>query len=211
MKKISFTLLLYILGVLSVQAQHYTPIKSLTDFESHLKETSGNLKTIESDFKQVKYLDVFDEEIKSSGKFYYKQLNKIRMQYDKPLDYLIVINGPTLKIRSDGKVATTDLGKNKMMQQVQEMIAGCMIGNLSGLTKNYTVDYLEDAKSYLLQLTPKSNAVKAYLYRIEMVILKADMSVDRLKISETESNYTEYFFLHKKLNQPIDENIFTVN
>lgn len=210
MKKITFAILLLI-GSVNLWAQDFTPLRSLADFEKRLKDESAKLQTIESDFKQIKYLDVFDEEIESTGRFYYKKLNKIRMEYNKPLDYLIVIDGETLKIRSDNKTSKTDLSKNKMMLQVQEMIAGCMIGNLSGLTKSYTVDYFESNTSYLLKLTPKNASIKAYIYRIEMVISKRDMSVDRLKISETESDFTVYFFTNKKINQSINDAIFDIN
>lgn len=210
MKKIA-TLILCILTGSSLWAQSFTPLKNLSDFESRLKDESSKQETIESDFKQIKYLDVFDEEIESTGMFYYKKPNMIRMEYNKPLDYLIVINNETLKIRSDQKTSKTDLSKNKMMLQVQEMIAGCMIGNLSGLTKSYKVDYFEDTKHYLLKLTPKNSSVKAYIFSIEMLISKHDMSVDRLKISETESDYTEYFFVNKKLNQFIGDAIFDIN
>lgn len=211
MKHFSFTLFLFVFAIQTLVAQDYSPLKSLDDFETHLKETSAKLGSIESDFKQIKYLDVFDEEIQSSGKFFYKKLNKIRMEYNRPMDYLIVINGPTLIIRSDQKVSKTDLSKNKMMLQVQEMIAGCMVGNLTGLTKSYNVEYFENNHNYLLKLTPKNSALKAYIYQIDMVIAKRDMSVERLKISETELNYTEYFFTNKKLNEPIDEEVFSIN
>lgn len=210
MKKIAF-LILCLIGSINLWAQDFSPMKSLVDFERRLKDESSKLQTIESDFKQIKYLDVFDEEIESTGKFYYKKLNKIRMQYNKPLDYLIVINGETLKIRADKKTSTTDLGKNKMMLQVQEMIAGCMIGDLSGLTKSYSVNYFENKEHYLLKLVPKNASIKAYIFGIEMLISKQDMSVDRLKISETETDFTVYFFVNKKLNKSIDDAIFDIN
>ena len=67
-----------------------------TEFESRLAKEAQTVESIESDFTQVKYLDVFDEKVTSKGKFYYQKTHKICMEYFRPMDYLIVINGSKL-------------------------------------------------------------------------------------------------------------------
>ncbi len=60
--------------VLPMQAQQ---MKKLTDLKDFLKPVCckrlKNIESIESNFTQIKYLDVFDEKITSKGKFYYKK------------------------------------------------------------------------------------------------------------------------------------------
>ena len=102
-------LLLMFCTVLPMQAQQMKKLTDLKDFEARLLQEAKNIESIESNFTQIKYLDVFDEKITSKGKFYYKKSNKICMDYAQPMNYLIVINNNQLKIVSDGKKSIMDL------------------------------------------------------------------------------------------------------
>jgi len=73
------------------------PLASIAAFQERLKQEAANIRSIESDFTQEKYLDVFSEKVISKGRFYFKQDNMIRMDYSSPLNYLIIINGQKLK------------------------------------------------------------------------------------------------------------------
>ena len=101
MRTLSTYLLLSFLSIASVYSQAMKKMTQLQDFENRLTEEAQTIQSIESDFTQVKYLDVFDEKVISKGKFYYQKSNKICMEYFRPMDYLIVINGNKLKIVSD--------------------------------------------------------------------------------------------------------------
>lgn len=77
-------LLLMFCTVLPMQAQQMKKLTDLKDFEARLLQEAKNIESIESNFTQIKYLDVFDEKITSKGKFYYKKSNKICMDYAQP-------------------------------------------------------------------------------------------------------------------------------
>ena len=79
-------------------------------------------------------MDILDEKVASKGKFYYQKSGKIRMEYAQPVNYLIVINDSRLKIVSDGKKSVMSLTTNKMMNQMQDMLTACMIGDLSKIS-----------------------------------------------------------------------------
>lgn len=142
---VTYTLLIF-LSVVSAHAQGMKKLTQLQDFEKRLAEEAQTVQSIESDFTQVKYLDIFDEKVTSKGKFYYQKSNKICMEYFRPMDYLIVINGSKLKIVSDGKKTIMNLSANKMMGQMQDMLTACMIGDLSKMSSNYQLAYFEDAQ-----------------------------------------------------------------
>lgn len=127
-------LLLMFCTVLPMQAQQMKKLTDLKDFEARLLQEAKNIESIESNFTQIKYLDVFDEKITSKGTFYYKKSNKICMDYAQPMNYLIVINNNQLKIVSDGKKSIMDLHSNKMMNQMQDMLTACMVGDLSNMS-----------------------------------------------------------------------------
>lgn len=210
MRNILTIILILIVTSLSINAQDFKSVKDLSQFETKLSEKSTIIKSIESPFIQEKYLDVFDEKIKSTGVFYYKEGNKVCLKYNKPVDYLIVINQSLLKVVSDGKTSITDLSKNKMMIQMQELIVASIIGDLSKLDREYDVLYLENKTHYFIKLLPKNKTVKSFIHQIDILLDKETMAVDRLKMSETETDYTEYHFYDKKFNTTIDEAIFKI-
>lgn len=210
MKTLFLSILLLCMAVVTVEAQQMKKLNNLKEFESRLLQEAQSIESIESDFTQMKYMDVFDETITSKGKFYYKKSNKICMDYARPLNYLIVINGPKLKIVSDGKKSIMNLNSNKMMNEMQDMLTACMVGELSKMTANYQLEYFEDTNNYLVKIKPTSKAVQAYINNIQIYLNKKDMSVNKLRLSETATNYTEYEFSNKKFNSLKDETKFAV-
>lgn len=210
MNYIKIFLLLLSCTVLPIQAQQLKKLTDLKGFETRLMQEAKNIESIESSFTQVKYLDVFDEKITSKGMFYYRKSNKICMDYAQPMNYLIVINNNKLKIVSDGKKSITDLSSNKMMNQMQDMLTACMVGDLSQMSTDYVREYFEDARFYLVTIKPTNKAVKAYIDNIQIYLDKKDMSVHKLRLSETAANYTEYVFSNKKFNSLKDDAKFTI-
>lgn len=187
------------------------PVADMQQFETQLKSSASKLTSIESDFTQVKHLDMFDEDVTSSGKFSYLKDNKISLSYSKPLSYLIVTNNGKLKIVADGKKSIMSLNSNKMMNEMQDMITACMIGDLGKMNNDYELNYQEDNQQYLIKITPKSKSVKEYVSGIEIWLNKTDMSVDQLRMYENEADYTDYKFSNKHYNQLKDDGRFVID
>ena len=180
------------------------------DFENRLAKEAQTMQSIESDFTQVKYLDILDEKVTSKGKFYYQKSGKIRMEYAQPVNYLIVINDSRLKIVSDGKKSVMSLTANKMMNQMQDMLTACMIGDLSKMSSDYKLEYFENDSYYIVKIKPVNKAIQTYISEIEIYLDKKDMSVYKLRLSETATNYTEYEFYNKRFNALKDETKFSI-
>ena len=185
-------------------------VADMQKFEEQLKATADRLTSIESNFTQVKHLDMFDEDVISKGKFYYLKDNKISLDYSQPLSYLIVINGSRLKIVADGKKSVMQLNSNKMMNEMQDMITACMVGDLKRMNSGYELKYQEDEQQYIVSIVPRSKVVKEYVSAIEIRLSKADMSVDQLRMYENEADYTDYRFTNKRFNQLKDESRFAI-
>lgn len=211
MKLNKFICLLLLVCCLPVAAQQdIKPLASLTVFQERLKKEAASLSSIESDFTQEKFLDVFNEKIISKGRFYYKQENMIRMDYTSPVDYQIVINGRKLKIVSEGKTNVVDLGSNQMMNEMKGMLSACMIGDLSSMTSAYKLDYYESPTLYVVKIRPVSKSVQAYISEIVISIDKKDMSVQTLRLSENAKDYTEYHFTNRKYNTLTSDEKFII-
>ena len=135
------------------------PLASIAAFQERLKQEAANIRSIESDFTQEKYLDVFSEKVISKGRFYFKQDNMIRMDYSSPLNYLIIINGQKLKTVSEGKSNVVNLGSNPMMNEMKGMLSACMIGDLNAIGSSYKLEYFETPTLYVVKIQPTSKSL----------------------------------------------------
>lgn len=210
MKKLIVNIVLLFAFVGSLGAQQMRKMDNVQVFERKLLQEAKIVQSIESDFTQIKYLDVFDTKVTSKGKFYYKKVNMISMEYARPMNYSIVINAGKLKIISDGKKSVMNLTANKMMKEMQGMLTASMVGDLSQMSSNYRQEFFEDANYYLVKIKPISKVVQAYVNNIQIYLDKKDMSVHKLRLSETATNYTEYTFYNKKFNSLKDETKFSI-
>ena len=190
--------------------EQFRVMSSSTEFLQQLSVESSTLETIQSDFTQTKYMEMLSEKIVSKGKFYYKKEGKIRMDYSSPIKYLLIINDKKIKIVSDGKTSIFDTKNNKMMEQMNTLISACMTGNLGKLSSAYTFEYKENATHYWIQVQPKGS-VKSYMKHIDIYLDKKDLSVQRLRLTEASSDYTEYLFSNKQQNVKIDDAEFRIS
>ncbi len=209
MKRLYIYFLLLFVCLLQINAQ-MKKLKDVDAFNKRVIQEAVSVKSIESDFTQIKHLDLFNENITSKGKFYYKHSDKISLDYSSPTKYLIVINGDKLKIVSDGKKNIVGLKSNKIMAEMRGMLTACMSGNISQIS-GYKMEYFEDTNSYLIKIKPTNKSVQAYISGFDIYMDKKDMSVSKLRISENASDYTDYLFQNKKFNTLTDDKKFLVN
>ena len=182
MKRLYIYFLLLFVCLLQINAQ-MKKLKDVDAFNKRVIQEAVSVKSIESDFTQIKHLDLFNENITSKGKFYYKHSDKISLDYSSPTKYLIVINGDKLKIVSDGKKNIVGLKSNKIMAEMRGMLTACMSGNISQIS-GYKMEYFEDTNSYLIKIKPTNKSVQAYISGFDIYMDKKDMSVSKLRISE---------------------------
>ena len=199
--------ILYTLSLsFAIFAQEMQPIVNVDDFEKNLKESAEKIQSVESNFRQEKFMKVFSEKMISTGMFYYRKPNKISLQYDKPMQYAVTINGDRLQTVSAGKKTTVNLGSNKMMTQMKGLIEASMIGNISALDREYDLQYFQSDSEYFVKISPTSKAVKAYIKEIGITFDRQTMGVKRLRMTENNDDYTDYIFTNPQYNTlPSDE------
>lgn len=195
---------------LAISAQGMQPIANVAEFEKKLKETAGKIQSVESDFRQEKFMKVFSNKMVSTGKFYYRNPDKISLQYDKPMQYTITINGDKLMTVSGGKKSTVNLGSNKMMAQMKGLIEASMVGNISALDKEYELSYFQSDSEYFVKISPTSKAVKAYIKEIGITFDKQSLSVKQLRMTENNDDYTDYIFTNQQYNTLSSDEVFNI-
>ena len=217
MNKIVLNLMLWA-GCFSALAQsEMKPLTDVEDFKKKMAVETQKVNTIECDFTQVKHMTAVAGDMISKGKFYYQKEDKVSLDYTTPVKYLIVINGPKIKMVSNGKTTVYDIASNGLMKEMKEVISACMTGNLQAMTGNYKMEYYQNAKEYLIKIFPQNAAAKAILEGVNIYLDKNDLSVSRLVMLEAskdknakDKDYTEYQFSNKKLNVDIPASRFSL-
>ncbi len=209
MKRIFLFITLFLVSLVSV-AQNMQKMSDVSHFEEALKSSSQKIQSVESNFKQEKFMRVFSEKVESSGMFFYRKPNKISLLYNKPVQYDITINGNKLQTVVGGKKTTVNLGSNKMMTQMKGLIEASMIGNLAALKVDFTLDYYHSSLEYFVKIVPVSNAVRGYIKEVGITFDKKTIAVKRLRITEQNGDYTDYIFSNTKYNTLQNDEKFSI-
>lgn len=175
-------------------------IADLTEFNAKLEKMTSSVNSIDSRFEQRKYMDVLQRDVVSCGSFSFVRPGKIKMEYDEPVDYTIVMDNKSVTIVSSGSENRTPIQGNPMFSQIQNMMTACMTGDLSVLGSDFTVKHYEDGEQYLVVLVPENSFIKSYITKIELLFDRTTMSLDSLRMTEGGSDYTEYRFSDVKYN-----------
>lgn len=200
---------LFTLIHLSSFAQH-EGFNKVTDVEKLLKtilEASEKTKTVKAYFEQEKNSTVLAEKAISKGIFYFKKPALIKMEYQKPFEYLVLITNGNVTIKEGKNIEKINAGTSKLFRQINEIIVQSADGSISK-NKNYLVNFFESNTEKLIALQPKNKRMKAYISLIEVYFDKKDFSVNRFKLIEASGDDLTVRFFNKEMNKPILDGVF---
>jgi len=210
MRKIFF-LLCMCLPVVWLQAQHagYKPVADMAAFKEQFAAASRYTQTIKADFVQEKNLSMLSEKITSKGKFWFKKDNLVRMEYNQPFQYLVIINKNNVFVKDGQKENKISAKSNKLFQQINRMMVDCMQGTALS-NPDFKVAVFESAPAYMIVLSPVAKGIKDYFKNINIILSKKDYSVNRLEMYEQSGDNTLISFINKELNASIADALFAI-
>lgn len=187
----------------------YNAVIDLPLFKKKFKTESASLLSIHSTFTQEKILSALTEKITSTGEFWFKRSNKVRIEYRKPFVYLMVMNGDKMLVRDDQKENRINVKSNKLFQQVNRIMIDCVQGTILE-SKDFTTKVFENDKNYLLEMTPSSKALREFFQTIVLTVEKKDYAANSIEMNEPSGDKTTIFFTNKKLNTQISDAVFAL-
>ena len=195
----------------SVVAQHggYTAISDFPAFKKQFSLESAKVLSITSDFTQDKTLTALTEKITSSGKFWFKRSNKVRIEYVKPFAYLMIMNGDKILVRDHEKENKINVKSNKLFQQVNRIMIDCVQGTILD-SKDFSTKVFENDKVYLLEMTPSAKTLREFFQTIVLSVEKSNYSVKAIEMNEPSGDKTIISFKNKKLNEQLSDAIFAL-
>lgn len=194
---------------LTVQ-QEFVPMKDIQAFRKGIEQMAASTTSIKADFKQEKYLSILSNKIDSEGVILFKKPNLLRWEYKSPFEYIIVLNGNEIVIKDQGKVNAFDIGGSQAFKEVNNLIINSVQGNVLD-TEQFHIEYYESEGLYLAKLTPKDAKMKQFLQGIDIHFDRKDFSVSKVKLVESEGDYTLITFSNKKLNENLPDASFSIH
>jgi outer membrane lipoprotein-sorting protein len=203
--------MLFCVFVTSVDAQYagYKPVNDLPSFKKKFASESVKVKSITSDFTQEKILMALTEKITSTGKFWFKRENRVRIEYIKPFAYLMIMNNDRMLVKDNDKENKINVKSNRLFQQVHRIMIDCVQGTILD-SKDFTTRIFEDDKVYLLEMTPSSKALREFFQTILLTVEKNDYSVKTIEMNEPAGDKTIISFKNKKLNEQVADAVFAL-
>jgi outer membrane lipoprotein-sorting protein len=176
--------------------------------------SAKSFKSLTADIEHVKYTAVVKDTSTETGQIFVRHDQKMRVEILQPDKRTILRTGDLLFIYSPkiNRVEEYNLGKNRSMID-QYLLLG--FGSKSvNLRKSYDVSLIgeedmDQRKAALLELTPKSQEVRAQITKIQMWIDEASWLPIQQKFYEaTDGDYTVFHYTKIKENLKLGDSIF---
>jgi len=203
LKRLFLVLIAVLLGGANAALESKTPQASqkwdLHGVLAMMDKSAKDFHSLTADIEHIKYTDVVKDTSTESGKIYVERDEKMRIDFLKPDPHTILRTGDSLFIYTPkiNRVEEYNLGKNRELVD-QYVLLG--FGTKSeNMQKGYNVEFkdeeiLDDKKTVLLELTPKSDQVRKQITKIQMWIDEASWLPIQQKFFETGSG--DYLIFH---------------
>jgi outer membrane lipoprotein-sorting protein len=210
MRKIILSILILAAGS-SSQAQYagYSPVADLAKFKTSFAAATQKTNSIKADFTQDKNLAMLSEKITSKGNFWFKKDSRVRMEYNQPFKYLMILNKDKVFVKDGQKESRISTKSNKMFQQINKIMIDCMQGTTLDNT-DFKTRIFENKTNALVELTPVTKGMKEMFRSINVIVDKKDFSVTSIEMQELSGDNTIMRFTNKELNASIPDNLFDI-
>lgn len=188
----------------------YKAVVDLAPLQKRFSAEAGAIRSIKSNFTQEKSLSLLAEKINSSGQFWFKRTDKIRIEYNKPFRYLVVLNQGQAMIRDEQKESKIPAQASRALRQVNHLLADVMEGRIL-TNSDFTTKAFEGDKNYLIELSPKSKALGSIYQSINLYIDRKDFTVSVMELLERNGDKTVMKFVQKEINADVPEDFFSVH
>ncbi|HSZ33265.1 MAG TPA: outer membrane lipoprotein carrier protein LolA [Puia sp.] len=207
----SFCLAGLLLSFFLCAAQYpgYTLLSNAETFKKSFTQATAFTESIQSNFKQEKSLSMLSEDIHSTGKFWYRKNDKIRMEYIQPYSYIMILNGGKIFIKEGQKENKISANSNKVFQQVNRILIDCVGGSMLD-NPDFRSRIFESSGAFLVELIPLAKNLKELYKNINILIDKKDFTATEIAMFELSGDKTVIHFQNKVLNAKISDSVFNI-
>jgi outer membrane lipoprotein-sorting protein len=174
-----------------------------------ITQASDAMKTMRCDFTQEKELSFMNDKVVSEGKMSYKQPNKIRWEYTKPLAYVFAMDGKNIFMDAGNSQTTVPARSSKMFSSMSDIIIGGVSG--AGLidSPDFTALFGVGNNDYRITLTPLKKEVKDLFDHIQLFVNQSDSRIKKVELVEKGGDKTLILLKNIQTNATINDEVFS--
>lgn len=205
-------LVVSLLATLSCNAQGHQ-VEGITreNMINAIGRTASSIKSLECDFVQTKHLQMLNDNMVSKGQMYYKQGGKLRWEYLSPYNYIFVMNGNKVMLKSNKRKDIIDVKSSKLFNE----IAGIMMNSLTGQClsdyHNFAVIMYDNGDEWTAVMFPRKKEIRQMFQKIVLTFSQRRAMVTDVQMIEKSGDTTYIRLKNVKSNTPINEKVFDVD
>lgn len=200
-----YILLFICLSVLSVSAQNQQAIVE------KINKACSEMKTMECDFVQTKYLKMLNDQMVSKGKMSYQQPSALRWEYTTPYTYTFVLNDNKILLKNDRRKDVIDVNQNKMFKEIARIMMNSIVGKCLTDDKAFKTTIEETSAEWVATLLPQKKDMKQMWTKLILHFDRAKNAVVKVEMYEKTGDHTVIDLKNTKTNHPIDNKVFSVD
>ncbi|MCF8068337.1 MAG: outer membrane lipoprotein carrier protein LolA [Desulfobacterales bacterium] len=195
-------------SVFAEQSLDVTPEEILSKIQTSLSA----VKTLETDFEQIRHLKVFEESLVSKGKLYFITPDQLRWETRNPYQTAFIFNqGDVARFEvKNGSLNKMNLPESKMFSEVMNQMMKILKGDFSAVEKEYNIT-VHRQNGIEIVLTPHSESMAGMITSITLFLHPDKLRVNRLLILEGSEDKLEILFSNEKENQVLDMALFSLS
>jgi outer membrane lipoprotein-sorting protein len=203
----TLSLFLLILFPFSLSAQDWKTLNE-DDFQLiELNSALAKMEAVKGDIKQEKAFSFLTKKLVSEGFFLYQKESKLRWEFKEPIEYIILINENSMRLKEEGEEKKYK-GMNQILRQVKEIIIGCIDGSIM-TNSNYKTAFFANETDIRIQLRPKAKNLKEFIQQIEVVFSIEGSTLQKVTLTDPTGDLTDIRFSNIVVNEKIDATAFT--
>lgn len=176
-----------------------------------LKASTQNVKSLQTDFLQIKSISILEDKIESKGVMYYRSPKCIRWEYTSPSQYIFVVNNDKISVKTGSTTKNFDSNANRFSREISDI----MLSGINGMeiieSKKFTPVFLSNDRQICIQLTPTRRQMRQMLSQISFFFDITTYAISSIEMLDGNGDKTLITFLNKKENIPVSDEKFIVN
>jgi len=181
-------------------------ISQLEDILEKIEANVAKTKTIQSRFKQLRFLNIFTKPVSFNGIMVLDRPDKLRWETLSPIPSVMIFNGNNgLRCNSDTKPVHFDLQNDPLMRTVSQQIWTWANSSFRKMGDQYSLNLVAPMT---IELTPRNLEIKKSIDSIRIVFQNKTLQPEKIIITETKGDRTELYFSDYILNDQVSPSLF---
>ena len=179
--------------------------QTLTEIEAR----NQSVQTLASDFVQEKHLEMFDEVVPSSGRFYFGQPDRLRWELLEPVATGFALKGSQGRRWHErtGEEDRFDINTDPAMRLIATQLLAWTRLDLPWLEQNFDMT-LEERQPVVLRLVPTAEGADRFLAYLKIQFSDDRRHVTQVEVHERDGDFTRIRFIHTQINPVLKDELF---